>query len=92
MKSTSIVQVNESYVFREEFDDWALLFNPDSSETFGMNQISSFIYKHLDGANTIESIVNKLAVECSEVPPDVETVVTEFIQNLIDKGLAEVKE
>lgn len=92
MQGNSIVLVNKSFVFREEFDDWALLFNPDSSETFGMNHVSSFIYKHLNGKNSIESIVDKLSAECHEVPPDVNSLVMEFIQSLVDNGLAEVKE
>ncbi len=28
---------NPSIVFREEFDDWALLFDPDTSESYGIN-------------------------------------------------------
>jgi len=34
---------NPMVVFREEFDDWAVLFDPDSNETFGLNPVSAFI-------------------------------------------------
>ena len=40
---------NPLMVLREEFDDWALLFDPDTSHSYGLNQVSVFIYKRLDG-------------------------------------------
>ena len=34
---------NSTIVFREEFDDWAILFDPDTNETLGMNPVSAFL-------------------------------------------------
>ncbi len=50
MISTNAVISEECYVIREEYDDWAILFNPDTSEAYGLNPISVFIFKRLDRA------------------------------------------
>jgi SynChlorMet cassette protein ScmD len=88
----SKIIANANYVFREEYDDWALLFNPESSETFGMNQISAFIYKHLNGELSIYHIVSKLRSECKNTPANADTIVLEFVKSLVAKGLAEERE
>ena len=43
---------NPLSVLREEFDDWALLFDPDSGKVVGLNPVSVFIWKRLDGNHT----------------------------------------
>ena len=47
-------------VLREEFDDWAILFDPDTGDSFGLNPVSVFIFKHLDGRHTLQSIMTLL--------------------------------
>ena len=51
---------NSQIVFREEFDDWAVLFDPDTGDSFGMNPLSAFIWKHLDGKLTLTDILSML--------------------------------
>ena len=84
--------MNSDFVFREEYDDWAILLNPDTSEAYGMNPISTFIYKHLDGERSISDIHNLLISECKNAPTDAETLVTSFIEDLVAKGIAELRE
>jgi len=50
---------NPLVVLREEFDDWAVLFDPDSGNAFGLNPLGVFIWKLLDGHRTIEDIRRK---------------------------------
>jgi len=77
-------------VCREEFDDWALLFDPDTGHAFGMNPTSVFVWKHLDGKNTVSDIINKLKESCEGVPAEAEQHVKDFINDLLEKGLAAI--
>jgi SynChlorMet cassette protein ScmD len=79
---------NPLVVLREEFDDWAILFDPDSGSAFGLNPVSVFIWKLLDGRHTIAQIVESLCAECDDVPPDAEDQVNALVQDLLDRGLA----
>jgi SynChlorMet cassette protein ScmD len=78
---------NPLLVLREEFDDWAVLFDPDTGDSFGLNPVSVFIWKHLDGNHTAEDILKALRSECQDAPEDAETFVKEFIDDLLEKGL-----
>lgn len=53
MTDKRISIASQLVVFREEFDDRAILFDPESGNAFGLNQVSAFIWKRLDGKNTI---------------------------------------
>lgn len=78
---------NPSVVLREEFDDWAVLFNPENGDGFGINPVSVFIWKLLNGKNSTSVIVAKLQKNCDDVPEDAEKYVQEFIDSLVEKGL-----
>ena len=75
-----------SVVLREEFDDRAILFDPDSGETFGLNFVGMLIWKCLDGRHTVELIMKKLYNHFDKVPEDAKDHVQGFIQDLIQKG------
>lgn len=79
--------VNPLIVLREEFDDWAVLFDPDSAKGYGLNPISVFIWKHLDGRHTIQDILAELSDNCEDMPENAQQLVLDFIQELIDHGL-----
>jgi SynChlorMet cassette protein ScmD len=78
---------NSLLVLREEFDDWAILFDPDTGNAFGLNPVSVFIWKRLDGHHTIEDIVKELRENAEEVPEEAEDHIKEFIKDLVDQGL-----
>ncbi len=79
---------NPLIVLREEFDDWAILFDPDSGDGYGLNPTSVFIYKLLDGDHTVLDIVSKLRLNCDDAPDDAEEYIRKFIHELMEKGLA----
>lgn len=79
---------NPLIVLREEFDDWAILFDPDTGKGMGLNPTSIFIWKLLDGSHTLNDIMEKLLKECENVPKEAENDLKEFIQELIERGLA----
>jgi SynChlorMet cassette protein ScmD len=79
---------NPLIVLREEFDDWAVLFDPDSGDGFGLNPVGVFVWKCLDGQHTIGEILNDLQKNCDDVPKEAEGHLKEFIQSLVEQGLA----
>lgn len=79
---------NPEIVFREEFDDWALLFDPDTGDAFGVNPTSAFIWKRLDGQHTNERIVEELRGVCDDVPDEAPEHVKEFVDDLVERGFA----
>jgi SynChlorMet cassette protein ScmD len=79
---------NPSIVLREEFDDWALLFDADTGKSFGINPMSVFIWHRLDGSKSIGDILSDIKSECQEVPEEVEEHVRDFVNGLVENGLA----
>ncbi len=84
---SKIIIANMEIVLREEFDNWAVLFNPDNGEGFGINPIGVYIWKQLNGKNTISDIIAKLKKNCEGVPDDAEKYVKEYLNSLLKKGL-----
>jgi len=79
---------NPLIVLREEFDDWAVLFDPDTGNAFGLNPTGVFIYKLLDGEHTEAEILDALKGEADGVPPEAVEHLRMFIQALVQQGLA----
>ncbi len=79
---------NPSIVLREEFDDWAILFDPDSGDTLGLNPIGVFVWRHLDGAHKVEDILENLQNNFEAVPDEAKDHLRDFIQGLVERGLA----
>ncbi|MHB9098409.1 MAG: PqqD family peptide modification chaperone, partial [Syntrophales bacterium] len=50
---------NPIVVLREEFDDWAVLFNPDTADAVGTNPVGVAVWKRMDGKRSIEDIVSE---------------------------------
>ncbi len=88
LKDNSKPVANPLATFREDFDDWAILFDPDLDTGFGLNSVGAFIWKRLDGRNTVQDIMAELSTGCDSLPEGAEYTVRDFIQNLIDRGLA----
>lgn len=94
MDKTQKPIANPSVVLREESDDWALLFNPDKDSVLTVDPVAVYIWKHLDGKNTIGDIMEDLRKDCEGVPDDAEKYVIDLIQDLEKRQLVgyEVKE
>lgn len=88
MSDTPKPIANSLVVLREEFDDWAILFDPATGNAFGLNPVGVFVWKCLDGKRTIKEIVNELRENCEGVPEEAEGHLREFIQGLVEQGLA----
>jgi len=86
--ASQCLSANPQIVLREEFDDWAILFDPETGNAFGLNPVGVFIWKLLDGKNSQEDIVNRLREEANGVPEEAGEHLNEFFQQLTSKGLA----
>lgn len=88
MQNKDLPIANPLLVFREEFDDWAILFDPDTGDGFGLNPVSAFIWKRLDGKHTVQDILKALQKSCVDTPENAEQEAIEFIEELVEKGYA----
>lgn len=79
---------NPGIVLREEFDDWALLFDPDTGETFTLDPVSVLIWKQLDGQHTLEDLHRAVLAVCEEVPAEAPDHIHSFVEDLLGRGLA----
>jgi len=86
MKKNNMPAVKSSMLLREEFDDWAILFYPDTGNCLGLNPVSVFIWKHLDGNHTSEDILNALQENFEDVPEGTRQHVIDFVQELLARG------
>jgi SynChlorMet cassette protein ScmD len=80
---------NPMIILREEFDDWAILFDPDSGEGYGLNPVGVFVWKNLDGRHSAQDIALKLHENnCEDMPEDAIERIQMFLDDLTEHGLA----
>ena len=77
---------NPVVVLREEFDDWAVLFNPDTADAVAINPVSVVVWKLMDGQHTLKEIVAEIRKGFEDVPDAVVEHVTTFVKDLADRG------
>lgn len=82
------ILANPVVVLREEFDDWAVMYNPDTAAATGVNPVGVAIFKLLDGNHTLAQIVAAVKREFSDVPEQVEEEVRVFVARLVANGYA----
>lgn len=79
---------NPLVVLREEFDEWAVLLDPDTGSTFGLSPVGLFIWKCLDGRHSMDEIVEELKTRVEDLPEEVSSDVIDFVEQLVQRGLA----
>lgn len=89
MKSDDIPVPSSAIVFREEFDDWALLFAPDTGEVYAINPVAAFVWKHLDGRRSVTDLTSLVAVSFENVPATADRDVLQYLEKLEAKGFLE---
>lgn len=82
------VIANPLIVLREEFDDWALLFNPDTGNTFALNPLGVLIWKMMAEGKSLREITEATREETEDFPPEGKNEVTDFIAETLRLGLA----
>ena len=77
---------NPMTVLRVEFDDWAILFDPDRAMTMGINPTGVAVWKLIDGQKEIEDIVKGIKEKFSDVSISAEKEISDFIDELYSNG------
>ena len=77
---------NPNVVLREEFDDWAVLFNPDTAAASGINPVGVAVWKRMDGKRNLEEIVAEIYNSFEEVPAAALEEISAFISTLEQQG------
>jgi SynChlorMet cassette protein ScmD len=77
---------NPIIVLREEFDNWAILFNPDTAGMLVINPAGVAVWKAMDGKNNTQDILAKLKEHFSDVPDKALDDVNAFIKDLEANG------
>ena len=80
------IRANPVIVLREEFENHAFLYDPDTGDTFPVNPVGVCIWKKLDGSHTVERLVENLKQHFENVPGSgVDDIIT-FLKNLSKRG------
>lgn len=79
---------NPVVVLREEFDDWAVLFNPDTADAVGTNPVGVAVWKRMDGKKSLAEIVVEVEDVFEEAPPSVAKEIDAFVNTLSQFGFA----
>jgi SynChlorMet cassette protein ScmD len=79
---------NPHVLLREEFDDWAVLFDPDTGRGFGLNPTGVYVWKLLDGSHTIDEILEALRRDALHAPHESGEHLIAFLEELTRDGLA----
>ena len=77
---------NPIVVLRKEFDDWAVLFNPDTAEAVGVNPVGVAIWEMLDGKRSIDDITTRINQDFADVPGSAAEEIKTFIEDLTKRG------
>jgi SynChlorMet cassette protein ScmD len=86
MNPTDRPIANPIVVLREEFDDWAVLFNPDTAYAAGTNPVGVAVWKLMDGKRSIEDIVSKIKNSFADTPDASFKEIAAFVNTLAENG------
>ena len=88
MNATDKPIANPVVVLREEFDDWAVLFNPDTADALGTNPVGVAVWKCMDGKRTVADIVADIRAGFTGAPETVSKDIETFVNALSNLGFA----
>ena len=87
MHQTDRPIANPIVVLREEFDDWAVLFNPDTADAVGTNPVGVAVWKLMDGKSSVEDIISKIRDRFEDTPETAREEIAAFVNTLAEHGL-----
>ena len=86
MNRTDRPIANPIVVLREEFDDWAILFNPDTAAAVGINPVGVSVWKGMDGKRSLEEIVLDIKTSFDDAPETALEEIAAFVDKLAGHG------
>jgi SynChlorMet cassette protein ScmD len=90
MKTTETPKANPCIGLREDFEDWAVLFDPNTTNAVGINPVGVAIWKKLDGAHNLNALVAEVRATFCDVPDTVDDEVSAFVDSLAQKGFVAI--
>ena len=88
MNQTDRPIANPIVVLREEFDDWAILFNPDTAAALGTNPVGVAVWKRMDGKRSLKDIVSEIRNSFEDTPDAAFKEIAAFVDTLAETGFA----
>ena len=82
MQPTDIPITDADAVLREEFDDWAVLFQPATGEAVGVGPVGVTIWKLMDGQHSLEEVAAEVKAQCEDAPDTVLEDTIAFVDDL----------
>lgn len=76
---------------REEFDDWALLFNPDSGQAVGLTPSGVTIWKSMKEGKDLNGIIATFQDEYEDLPEDLQLEIKQFCDEIVRLGYAQTR-
>ena len=86
MNQTDRPIANPIVVLREEFDDWAVLFNPDTADAVGTNPVGVAVWKRMDGKRSLADIVAEIQNSFEDTPDAAFKEIAAFVNKLAENG------
>lgn len=86
MNQTDRPIANPIVVLREELDDWAILFNPDTADAVGTNPVGVAVWKRMDGKRSLKEIVSEIETSFEDAPSVALEEITAFVGKLAEHG------
>ncbi len=83
------LMADSEIIFREENDQWAILFDPDRDKTYTLNPVSSLIWKHMDGQHNVNEIKKRVLELCVDVPGNSGEEIDAFVEQLLIKNMVQ---
>jgi SynChlorMet cassette protein ScmD len=77
---------NPVVVLREEFDDWAVPFDPDTAVAVGVNPVGVAVWKRMDGRKTLSEIVAEVTLDFDDAPEAAPEETAVFVDSLRELG------
>lgn len=81
---------SDRVVLREEFDDWAVLFDPDTGVALGINPAGAAVWRLLDGSRSLEEALCEVRATFSGVPVTGMAELEAFVGDLLEARLVQV--
>lgn len=83
----STISRSDRAVHRELADGAGVLLHLDSGAYYSLNEVALTIWSFLEEPVPFEDLLERLRTEIRDAPPDLESDVTEFLQQLRERDL-----
>ena len=77
---------NPMVVLKEGNGDWVVLFNPDTADAVGVNQVGVVMWDLMDGRHSLEDILRVVRDRFACIPVSVAEDVVAFVDDLAARG------